>query len=79
MFWKIKTETPQILEETKLCINCKHFKDFLGNAQCGTCHSPNLKISLVDGKLVPQHVSLCRKYEFECGPEAKWYEAKPST
>lgn len=59
---------------TKLCINCKHFRD--GNFG-SWCQHPNVGISPVTGKIKPALAWVVRgdwSDKDSCGEDGKWFE-----
>lgn len=60
----------------KLCKDCKHYKESeLGpwNAKCAKAENTNP----VDGTTYNDPCGSVRAYVDKCGPDAKWFEAKP--
>lgn len=74
---KIMTQhivTPHNPPCTKLCINCKHFKQDLTGLQFGKCTLYGTQ-NLVDGTIQYTYASIARKYECK----GTYYEFKPSS
>ena len=65
----------------KYCVDCKHKRPALVAFFYGECASPNMPMvtSLVTGKSVAkyEYCSTLRSNSDQCGPNAKWFEAKP--
>ena len=59
----------------RLCTECKYYsKKFLLPARLAGCKAPQNGLSPVDGTLKEAFADINRKYDFDCGPEGKWFK-----